>query len=111
MNSGELCTSTEISVQLTAQGQFCLVYASKEYTGLYAEGDADAGRNFGYDEFRVELTPADIDLIVVPNSWDDDIDEDLQDTDKDPYVWIENLREIAPVIFEKDHEGDIDFNF
>lgn len=111
LNSGQLCTSTANSVQLTSQGDFCLVYEEKQRTGMYAEGDADAGRNFGYDEFRVELTPEDISFIVVPNSWDDEIDEDLQDTDEDPYLWIENLREIAPVIFEKEFDGNIDFNF
>ncbi len=119
LNFGELCFSTEKSAQLIGAGEFCLVLEKAEYSGVYAEGDADAGKNFGYDEFRVEMTQDEltesITNIVVPNSWYDDIDESLYDSDQDPMVWIDNIETELNLsgicISESDFNSEIKFNF
>ena len=115
IKSGEHCFSTDQSVELISRGDFCIVLEKNEYKGQYDNKDADAGKNFGYDEFRVELTQEEliekIECIVVPNWWEDDIDEDLYDTDKDPMVWIDNLSEFGKIVFEKDFETSVNLNF
>ena len=118
LNSGELCFSTEKSTTLISHGEFCIVLESNLYSGLYFDGDADAGKNFGYDEFRVEMDRNEllskIEYIVVPNSW---FDSEMSDEDEgyneenDPYVWIENLSDYGIVIAERDFDGNINFNF
>ena len=109
LHSGELCFSTPESVELISHGDFCLVLREQEYSGLYFDGDIDAGKNFGYDEFRVKMTEeelkAAIEVIIVPDWWEDDIEEDLHDTEEDPYVWMENLREYGRVLTEGEWEG------
>ena len=111
----EYCFSTAASSKLIAAGDFAIVLCSKEYSGLYDCKDADAGKDFGYDEFRVIMSKAEllenIDVIVVPDSWNDDIDESLFETDKDPMVWIDNLSNYGKVVFESDAQFDVDFNF
>lgn len=115
LKSGEHCFSTNESICLIAAGEFAIVLREDAYEGLHDSQDADAGKNFGYDEFRVELSESElieaIEAIVVPNWWEDDIDEDLYDTDKDPMVWIDNLRNYGKVVFEKDVDYNVDFNF
>lgn len=111
---GELCFSTEESTMLIGRGEFCIVLEEKEYSGMYDNKDADAGKDFGYDEFRVFLTEEEliskIECIVVPNWWEDDIEEELYDTDKDPMVWIDNLSEFGKVVFEKDFKTSVNLN-
>lgn len=115
LKSGQHCFSTDASISLIHAGEFCLVLKKNTYNGMYDNKDADAGKNFGYDEFRVELSESElieaIELIVVPDWWEDDIDEDLYDTDKDPMVWIDNLSNYGKVIFEKDFSGQVKINF
>lgn len=90
----------------------------KEYSGKYTDKDADAGKNFGYDEFRIEMSRDEllnnIDFIVVPNTWvDSEMDEKASDylEENDPLVWIDNLSEYGRVIAERDFSGTINFNF
>ena len=116
--SGELCFSTSNSASLISHGTFCIALEKGEYTGEYTDRDADAGKNFGYDEFRVSLEQdeliARLDAIIVPDSWYDDVDEDIQDTDQDPFTWIQNLEDYGRVISETEarEEGHtVDFNF
>ena len=118
INEGELCFSTENSVELIGAGDFCIVLESSEYTGMWADGDADAGKNFGYDEFRVEFSQEEllekIEYIVVPNEWmDSDLDFEATDyiESEDPAVWIDNLENYGNVIAERDYETEIRFNF
>ena len=54
--SGELCFSTENSVSLINQGEIAIVLEKDNYNGNFVDGDADAGRNYGYDEFRLEMS-------------------------------------------------------
>lgn len=113
--NNEYCFSTANSTKLIAHGEFAIVLKEEEYTGAYDSQDADAGKNFGYDEFRVVLTKEEliskIECIVVPDSWNDEIDAELYDTDKDPMVWIENLREYSVVVFVSETDYNVDFNF
>ena len=119
LKEGELCFSTEEnSSSLYWRGQFCLVLESNTYTGSWYDGDADAGRNMGYDEFRVSFTKeellASIAYIVVPNEWVDsemDINSDDYNQDNDPYEWIENLSQYGIVIPEREYKGEMNFNF
>ena len=122
-NSGELCTSTENSVKLIGTGEVCYIFDSKKRTGMYDDKDADAGKNFGYDEFRTEIDlTEECPYIVYPNSWDEIIEtitesDERFDTDEDPMVWIYNLEElsIGQVISERDYrestKDTIDFNW
>lgn len=117
--AGEVIFSTEkYSTKLIGRGDMCLVLELDKYEGLWYDGDADNGRNFGYDEFRVEINKIDLfsklEYIVVPNSWvDSELDptDDNYDLTKDPQEWIENLSEVGIVIAERDFDGKIDFNF
>lgn len=115
IKDGEHCFSTESSSELISAGDFCLVFEKKSYEGMYDDKDADAGKDFGYDEFRVEMSRDElienIEVIVVPNSWNNDIDESLHGTDEDPMEWIENLSEFGKVIFESEFESDVNLNF
>ena len=115
LKDGEHCFSTESSSMLISRGDFCFVLVEKEYSGMYDSQDADAGRNFGYDEFRVKMSKENlvqqIEAIVVPNWWGKDIDEDLYDTEDDPMVWMDNLSNYGKVIFEKDFQTTVNFNF
>ena len=112
MNEGLLCTSTEKSDTLIGAGDFCLVYEAKERIGLYTCMDADAGKNFGYDEFRTELTKEDVDYIIYPDFWDDDVNEELHDTEKDPQVWISNLEDAGFILISQSKSNEkINFNF
>jgi len=111
LRAGELCFSTEKSFTLSSHGEFCLVIDSAEFTGMYAECDADAGKNFGYDEFRVEFDREDlidaIHYIVVPEDWFSEENEEASE-------WIENLSEygwvISPEKFKAITKIEIDFN-
>ena len=112
MNEGELCTSTENSTKLIGVGDFCLVYESKERLGSYTNMDADAGKNFGYDEFRTELYTSDVSFIIYPDFWNDEIDEELYDTDKDPMVWISNLEDAGFILISESQANEnIIFNW
>tara|TARA_R110000822_G_scaffold128195_37_gene264001 strand:- start:3052 stop:3528 length:477 start_codon:yes stop_codon:yes gene_type:complete len=117
-NGGEIIFSTEDSVSLIGRGDFCVVLNRGEYTGLYDDKDADAGKNYGYDEFRIRMSKDEytdkIEYIVCPDWWVDveiDADDPNYDPSSDPYEWIENLSEIGPVIPEREFEGTIDFNW
>lgn len=115
-NEGELCFSTENSVELSSHGEFCLVLEKAEYNGVYANGDADAGKNFGYDEFRVKMTEeelfAKVDFIIVPNHWWDAMEDENYEAKEgqDPYEWIETLQSFGRVIAERDCNYKILFN-
>ncbi|MBD3197999.1 MAG: hypothetical protein GF317_23315 [Candidatus Lokiarchaeota archaeon] len=114
-NEKELCFSTENSVSLSPHGEFCLVLEKKDYTGRYTDGDIDAGKNFGYDEMRVEMTMEglleNLECIVVPDWWFDSEDKEYEEG-QDPFDWIENLEKYCwKVIPERDYNTKIDFNF
>lgn len=118
LKSGELCFSTDSSVTLIGAGDFCIVLEKDSYTGMHDSQDADAGKNFGYDEFRIELTQNEllskIEYIVVPNEWVDsemDISADDYNAETDPYEWIENLSQYGIVIPIRDFETNINLNF
>lgn len=118
----ELCFSTEKSISLIGQGDFAIVLESQEYTGCYDEKDADAGKNYGYDEFRVEISNYhQIENIIVPDWWieaiNDENFEGADDPEKDPYIWVENIMKNYNIYMEvisaskaKEIYG-IDFNF
>lgn len=114
LNEGQLCFSTDNSVSLISHGDFCLVLESKEYKGEYTEGDTDAQKNFGYDELRVEMTREELiknlDCIVVPNEWVDAPDIEYAEGE-DPFDWITNLEDFAPVVAERDFNTEIHLNF
>ena len=69
------------------------------YTGMYCPYDADAGKYYGYDEFRVEINNVSelIIDIVVPDWWiaaiDDEYFEYADDPEKDPAIWVDNIME------------------
>lgn len=118
LKDGEHCFSTSSSHSLISVGTFCLILEEKEYTGKYDDKDADAGKNFGYDEFRVEMSRnellSNIDYIVVPNSWvDSEMNENDEDylEENDPFFWIENLSQFGQVIAERNSPVEINFNF
>jgi hypothetical protein len=118
LKDGEHCFSTPSSSALISHGEFCIVLEEKEYSGQYTDKDADAGKDFGYDEFRIEMSREkllnNIDFIVVPNAWvDSEMDEKASDylEENDPLVWIDNLAEYARVISEREFTGTMNFNF
>lgn len=97
-NFGELCFSTlENSVELIGTGELCIVLKKAVRTGMYYDGDADAGKNFGYDEFRVyfdsfEEIVEEIEYVVIPDYWEEDIEEENYDNpEKDPEVWKDSI--------------------
>lgn len=109
LKDGEHCFSTSSSSSLISHGEFCIVLKESDYAGMYYDGDADAGKNFGYDEFRVEMSRSELlknlDYIVVPNDWSDT--EEGQD-------WIDNLADYGFVVSEdrfRSHEPNIRINF
>lgn len=104
-NTGELCCSTSNSCELSSHGELCLVFAEKKYTGCYVDGDADAGKNFGYDEFRVELDPIDADWVVYPDSLEND-----EDFDFDLFSDL-GFRAISETEYKKRFNEKINFNF
>jgi hypothetical protein len=118
LKDGEHCFSTEKSTKLISHGEFCIVLEEKDYTGLYDDKDADAGKDFGYDEFRVEMSKEEllnnIEFIVVPNWWvDSEMDENDDDylEEKDPLFWIDNLSDYGRVVSEREYNGNMNFNF
>ena len=109
LHGGELCFSTEKSICLIEQGEFAIVLEKKSYTGTYFNGDIDAGKNFGYDEMRVEMSfdelLENLDYIVVPNHWFDvemDINSEDYSEENDPLTWIDNLSQYGRVIPERE---------
>lgn len=110
IREGELCFSTEKSIQLIGQGNIALVIEPGNYEGEYVDGDGDAGKNYGYDEFRVEFTreslQAAIEAIVIPDSLYDSDDADDWDI-------LENLRDYGFVMRESEAtiQYNINFNF
>jgi hypothetical protein len=65
-NGRGLCTSTLSGSEKLAEGQFCIVFKKEKRKGLYDTKDTDAGKYFGYDEFRTtdKITKEYIDYIV-----------------------------------------------
>lgn len=104
-NYGELCCSTSNSSELSSHGELCLVFAEKQYTGYYVDGDADAGKNFGYDEFRVELDPDDADWLVYPDSLEDD-----EDFNFDVFIDL-GFVAISETNYKQRFNDNINFNF
>ena len=104
-NGGELCCSTANSSTLSSHGELCLVFAEKEYAGYYVDGDADAGKNFGYDEFRVELNAEEADWLVYPDSLEDD-----EDFDFDTFIDL-GFAAISETRYKARFNETIDFNF
>lgn len=51
-NDRGLCTSTKEGSEKLAEGQCCIVFKGVKRDGLYDNKDTDAGKYFGYDEFR-----------------------------------------------------------
>lgn len=56
-----------------------VVFKPKQRKGLYTPYDADAGKNFGYDEFRVKLNNKDIDAVYLNDElfdiWKKDVEK------------------------------------
>ena len=104
-NFGELCCSSSNSIELSSHGELCLVFAEKEYTGYHVDGDADAGKNFGYDEFRVELDSTDADWLVYPDSLEND-----EDFDFDVFIDL-GFAAISETEYRKRFNENINFNF
>ena len=110
LHEGNLCTSTEKSVSLISHGEFCLVFRAESRKGLYFNGDADAGKNFGYDEFRVDLSYNDIECVVYPDAWLDnpEAEEWLNNIDNELNISTNYFSESE---FKEIYNNNIDFNF
>ena len=103
-NDGELCFSTENSIKLIARGEFAFVLEKNIYEGMYDDKDTDAGKYYGYDEFRVEFNNINdiiskLENIVIPDSWQEEIDnENFEgEADEDPAEWVENIMKILNI--------------
>jgi len=110
LHEGELCVSTENSVSLICHGEFCLVFRAEKRKGLYFNGDADAGKNFGYDEFRSDLTYSDVECVVFPDSWLDEseCEEWINNIDSELNISTEFLTESE---YKEQYNSELDFNF
>jgi hypothetical protein len=110
LKEGQLCTSTENSVSLISHGEFCLVYRDSKRDGLFFNGDADAGKNFGYDEFRTEVDFSDVLCVVFPDSWLDnsECDEWINNIDSALNISTDFLTESE---YKQEYKSNLDFNF
>jgi hypothetical protein len=82
-----VCTSTKNSTRLF--GRTCVVvFEECEWNGEYTPFDSDAGKNMGWDEFRVRFNSAEdminsIETIIVPagfiRQWEQKIEEAIDE--------------------------------
>lgn len=64
-----LCTSTKEGSEKLADGQCCIVFKDTKRNGFYDNKDTDAGKYFGYDEFRTidKITHNYIEYLIFPD--------------------------------------------
>ena len=74
-----VCTSTGVSARFMDR-DLVVVFSEKERTGDYTSFDADAGKDYGYDEFRVCVDIEDIEEVQLNDSlfsiWESDESDD-----------------------------------
>lgn len=90
-----LCCSTEESDELFGR-EIVLVFEPGTYSGEYCFFDADAGKSYGYDEFRLTGQLPNIEKAIISDSlheiWESDYTED--DTSEEAEIH-EMLYELA----------------
>ena len=95
-----ICCSTEASTRLFGR-EMVVVFEAKEYTGTHTEGDADAGKDYGYDEFRVNFSSIEdlidsIESVQVGAGWIENWEESCEDENSPDACFFHLIEDSIP---------------